>query len=410
MKVLHLSTTDKIGGAGIAAYRLHTALQRISIESHMLVLRKVSSDPAVHRISSYFNRWQRLKRRYATYQHEGQLTQYTRVSNSSYWSLNNSPYPIADVVNTFDADIVQLHWIGDNYLPIQELAKINKPIVWTLHDMWTITGGCHYSGDCHKYQTGCGQCPQLVNSQGEDITTAIIQRKFRDWTSTPSTIITPSNWLADCVKSSYIFADKSLRVIPNPIDTTNFKPIETMSARHAFNLPSDKNLILFGAFGGTHDPRKGFLYLRDALQQLPESNNIELVVFGSQHPLDLSVNLPVHQIGRLQDEVSLSLLYSACDVFVAPSLQDNLPNTILEALACGTPCIAFNTGGIPDLITHKQNGYLAKPYVIDDLTNGILWTMNQTWQPGQIHQKIADHYASHHIAEQYKKLYQSIIN
>jgi glycosyltransferase involved in cell wall biosynthesis len=408
MKVLQVSGTDKVGGAGIASYRLHEGLRQSDIDSQMLVFRKVTSNPTVHRLLPRMSRWGRLQMRVASKRYNHQLKQHPRHAESSYWSLNSRTYPIADRINSFEADIVHIHWVGDNYLPIQQLANINAPIIWTLHDMWAFTGGCHYSGECKAYQTGCGNCPQLIHPQPNDISQQVIQQKIQSWSDIPMTIVCPSQWLADCVRNSQILGNQKVEVIPNGIDTTHFKPIDKTSARHAFNLPQDKKLVLFGAFGGTEDPRKGFTYLRDALKLLPEASDIELVVFGSEQPEQLDVNLPVHQIGRLQDHVSMVLLYSACDVFVLPSLQDNLPNTLIESLACGTPCIAFDTGGISDIIQHQQNGYLAQFKDTGDLAKGIQWTLEQLLQPSIIHQNTVKHYNLPHITEQYSQLYQSL--
>lgn len=222
------------------------------------------------------------------------------------------------------------------------------------------------------------------------------------------TIVCPSNWLADCARDSHVLRDKDITVIPNGIDTTQFKPIDKLVARDVFNLPADKKLVLFGAFGGTDDPRKGFSYLRDALRLLPDESDIELVVFGADQPQHLDVALAVHQIGRLQDTVSLALLYPACDVFVLPSMQDNLPNTLLESLACGTPCVAFETGGISDLIQHQRNGYLAKLRDTNDLVHGIQWTLRQSFAPAVIHHNVVNSYGLAQIAEQYSQLYQSV--
>lgn len=410
MKVLQVSTTDKIGGAGIAAYRLHEGLRQSGIDSQMLVLRKVTSDPTVHRLLPRMARWKRLQVRIATQRYHHHLKQHLRHPESSYWSLNNCTYPIADVINSFEADTVHIHWVGDNYLPIQELAKIRAPIIWTLHDMWAFTGGCHYSGGCQAYRTGCGNCPQLLSPQLNDISQQITTRKIQAWSDIPITIICPSQWLAECVRNSRILGYKDIKVIPNGIDTAIFKPINKSSARQAFNLPQDKKMILFGAFGGTQDPRKGFTYLKEALHLLLKKDNLELVIFGSDIPEKLDVSLPVHQIGQLQDSVSMMLLYSACDVFVLPALQDNLPNTLIESLACGTPCVAFDTGGISDIIHHQQNGYLAQVKDSHDLAEGIQWTLEQSLQPSIIHQNTIEGYHLPHITEQYSQLYQSLSN
>lgn len=409
MKVLQVSATDTIGGAGIAAYRLHQGLQHIDIDSHMLVMRKATSDPTVHRVSTHLDRLSRLRRRWADRQHKQHLAQNLRKPDNAYWSLNHQSYPIADVINSFQADIVHLHWVGDNFLPVQEIRKITAPIIWTLHDMWAFTGGCHYAGDCTEYRQNCGNCPQLVQPAPDDLSYRIIQHKIQAWKDLPMAVVCPSQWLIDCVSDSLLLGWKDKHVIPNGIDTTQFKPIDSTSARTAFNLPHDKKLILFGAFGGTSDPRKGFDYLQSALKSLSDNQDIELVVFGSEHPQALDLHLPVHQVGRLHDSVSMALLYSACDLFVLPSMQDNFPNTILEALACGTPCVGFDTGGISDLIQHKHNGYLARLRDTADLADGIQWATTQSWDASNIHQAIVDEYALPHIAEQYHKLYETYL-
>jgi len=410
VKILHISMTDRIGGAGIAAYRLHQGLRQTGIDSQMLVMRKVSSDPNVHRLSDHLHRLSRIRRRVAVYRHKRHLQRTPRTSDSAYWSLNHQPYPIANAINNFNADIVHLHWVGDNYLPVDEFRKINAPIVWTLHDMWAFTGGCHYAGDCTEYRQNCGNCPQLSHPAPDDLSYRIMQHKIPAWKNLPMTIVCPSGWLADCASDSLLLGWKDRHVIHNGIDTTQFKPIDTISARTAFNLPQDKKLVLFGAFGGTSDPRKGFDYLREALTQIRTDTDIELVVFGSEQPQDLGVNLPVHQVGRLQDNVSMAVLYSACDVFVLPSLQDNLPNTILESLACGTPCVVFDAGGMRDLIQHQTNGYLATLRDTDDLANGMTWVLSQPPNPDVIHQDIVRRFALPHIAEQYRQLYTTINN
>jgi len=226
------------------------------------------------------------------------------------------------------------------------------------------------------------------------------------------TLVSPSRWLAYCARQSAVLRDKRVEVIANPIDTGAFKPLERREARHAFNLPLDKKLVLFGAADGTADPRKGFAYLREALSAFAESDGLELVIFGAgdtDKGGSIDLDVPLHRIGALRDNVSLNLLYSACDVFVLPSLQDNLPNTLLEALACGTPCVAFDTGGIGDLLQHQENGYLVHLADAADLRRGIEWSLAQEWWPQRIHQRVAERYASDRISKQYIELYQSIL-
>ena len=408
MKILTVSATDHIGGAGIAAYRLHQGLQQAGLEAEMLVMRKATADLNVHRLSSCLNRRRRMRRRLAAEGHRRQLARHPRHPGSGYWSLNRFSYPIAAAINAFEADVVHLHWLGDNYLPIQQFAKIKPPLVWTLHDMWAFTGGCHSADDCQHYQADCGHCPQLVHPSADDISARISRRKQRAWADMPMTIVCPSQWLADCARQSRILKDKRIEVIGNGIDASQFKLLDKRGARQAFNLPPDKQLILFGAVGGASDPRKGFAYLRGALRHLPEKSDMEVVVFGAAQAESLDIHLPLHQIGHLSDSVSISLLYSACDVFALPALQENLPNTLMESLACGTPCVAFNNGGVGDLIQHKRNGYLARLKDSADLARGIQWTLAQSLSPQTISQQTLERYEIGRITEQYIQLYQSL--
>lgn len=412
LKVLTVAATDRIGGAGIAAYRTHRALLDAGVQAQMLVWRKTTSDPTVQRLAKRLNLRARARRKLAARRNQDLLKSHPRLGGSAYWSLNQFSYPIAGVINQFAADITHFHWVGDNFMPIQQLASIEQPLVWTLHDMWAFTGGCHYAGDCMRFLETCGNCPQLADPGRDDISARVNKQKRKAWAQIPFTVVCPSRWLADCAAQSAILKDKRIEVIANPIDTSAFKPLDGREARYAFNLPLDKKLVLFGAVGGTADPRKGFAYLHEALSAFAESDGVELVIFGADNEDNggsIDLDVPMHRIGILHDNVSLNLLYSACDVFVLPSLQDNLPNTLLEALACGTPCVAFDTGGIGDLLQHQENGYLAQLADAENLRQGIEWSLAQEWWAERIHQRVAERYAAERISEQYVGLYQSIL-
>lgn len=415
MKVLTVSATDRLGGAGIAAYRSHRALLAAGIKAEMLVWRKTTMDASVHRLAPRLNLRGRIKRRIAMHGQMLQLRHLPRHADSAYWSLNQFSYPIADAINQFAADIVHLHWLGDNFLPIQQFVRLEAPIVWTLHDMWAFTGGCHYAGDCRRYTENCGNCPQLLRPASRDPSARIHARKRSAWAEIPMTIVCPSRWLADCAGKSAILRDKRIEIIANPIDTCAFKPLDRREARRAFNLPLDKKLVLFGAADGIADPRKGFAYLREALSAFSEDADLELVLFGAgnegneDNEVGIDLDMPVRRVGALRDDASLNLLYSACDVFVLPALQDNLPNTLMEALACGTPCVAFDSGGIGDLVQHQENGYLAQLADAADLQRGIEWALAQEWWSQRVHQQVVERYEAQRISAQYIELYQSIL-
>lgn len=409
MKVLFVAASDRIGGAAIGAYRTHQALRKRGIESEMLVLRKATSDRCVHRLSVYLPRWDRARRRLAAHRHHRLLAVNPRHPDSGHWSLNLFSYPIARAINALEADIVHLQWVGDNFLPIREVAKIKAPIVWTLQDMWAFTGGCHYAGETCDYREGKGHCEQLLSPGCKDISARVYREKLAAWADAPLTVVCLSRWLADCARSSAIMKDRRIGVIGNPVDAKVFKPLNKTVARQAFNLPAEKKLILFGAIGGTSDQRKGFAYLREALSGLEADTGAELVIFGGEAPLALDLPLPVHQVGALQDELSLSLLYGACDVYVLPTLQEAFGNTLVEALASGTPCVTFDGSGAVDIVWHRQNGYVAKLRDSEDLLRGIKWTLAQTWSREELHRDIIARYGSERVAQQYIELYQSLL-
>ncbi|HBK62697.1 MAG TPA: glycosyl transferase, partial [Cyanobacteria bacterium UBA11166] len=284
---------------------------------------------------------------------------------------------------------INLHWINQGYTQIETLAKFKQPLVWSLHDMWAFTGGCHYNKDCDRYTISCGACPQLGSTKDWDISRWVWQRKTKAWKNLNLTVVALSSWLANCARESSLFQDLPIEVIPNGINSNKYRPINQQIAREVLNLPQDKQLILFGSLKATSDKRKGFHLLQPALQDLSKSgwyNRLELVIFGAERPENPpEFGFNTHYLGTLSDDLSLALVYSAANVFVLPSVQDNLPNTIMEAIACGTPCVAFNIGGMPDLIEHQQNGYLAQPYKIEDLAQGIAWVLENE----ERHQKLS---------------------
>ena len=410
MKVLHLSISDGGGGAAMGAYRLHRGLRQAGLQSEMLVLRKVTEDPSVHRLSDRLNRWERAQRRLAERRHQRRLSGVPRATGSGHWSLNQFSYRIADAINAFAADIVQLHWVGDNFLPIGQLTRIRAPIVWTLRDMWAFSGGCHYAGDCLQYRAQCGHCPQLIAGSANDISARVHAQKRNAWSNLPLTIVAISEWLADCARSSAILGNRRIEVIGNPIDPRVFKPLDRGASRRAFNLPLDKKLILFGAIGGTSDRRKGFAFLAEALTMLPNDGRTELVLFGSAHDEAIDAGRPVHQVGRLHDEVSLSALYSACDVYALPTTQEALGKTLMEALACGSPCVAFEGTGPDDMVEHRLDGYLARMKDSADLAAGIEWTLAQTWSREDLQARIVARYGVERVSERYVKLYESLVD
>ncbi|MEB3310610.1 MAG: glycosyltransferase family 4 protein [Snowella sp.] len=376
MKVVILSNDDLKWGAGKAAYRLHQGLQKHPINSHFLVQNKLSDDDTVIAPKKALGK---AMAKIRPTLNSLPLQLFYPEANSSMYCTQWLPDTISKTVAQFSPDLINLHNITLGYVQIETLARFKCPLVWTLHDMWTFTGGCHYSNGCDRYQNQCGACPQLYSQREKDLSRWIWQRKAKSWKNLNLTIVALSHWMADCIQRSSLLKDFPLEIIPNGLDLERFKPIDKPLARQLLNLPQDKPLILFGAMNATLDPRKGAHLLYPAIQKLNQAqgqDNIQLVIFGATRPTEaIEFGYPTYYLGRLNDDIALSLAYSAADVFIAPSQEDNLPNTVLEALACGTPCVAFKIGGIPDLIEHQKNGYLAQPFEIEDLTRGIDWVL-----------------------------------
>lgn len=413
MKIYIVSTDDILGGAARAAYRLHQGLRLIDVNSQMLVQSKSSDDFTVLGGKTKLEKGLGKVKPTLDILPLNFYPQREKTVFSTQWLPSN----IHAKINQFNPDVVNLHWICGGFIPIESLAKFKVPLVWTLHDMWAFTGGCHYAGNCEGYLNNCGNCPQLKSNQSLDLSRWIWQRKSKAWDKLDLTVIALSDWLAECVKKSSLFHNKKVKIIPNGIDTNLYKPIDKKIARDLLNLPQDKKLILFGAISATSDKRKGFQFLNPALEKLALENqkkDFELVVFGASQPAQNS-NLPfkTNYLGRLNDDVSLALVYSAVDVFIAPSLEDNLPNTVMESLACGTPSVAFKIGGMPDMIEHQINGYLAKPFDIDDLTHGISWIVkdNQNYQKlsENARKTVEDKFTLKLQAQRYLEVYQEAI-
>lgn len=413
MKILHISTKDFEGGAARATHRLHQGLQQIDIASQILVQNKAGDDRAAIAPQTVVEK--------SIAKVSGILDtippKFYRQRESTPFSTQWLPDAVCSRIARIDADLINLHWIKDNYLQIETIPRLKQPIVWTLHDMWAFTGGCHYDRHCGRYVDSCGACPQLRSDRARDLSRWIWQRKFKAWNGVPMTIITPSKWLAKCAGSSSLFKNLRIETIPNGIDLQRYKPIERSIVRELLGLPQYKHLVLFGAIEATSDRRKGFQFLQSALQSLSQSglqDKLELVVIGASQPeKPIDMGFKTHYLGKLNDDISLAQVYAAADIFVAPSFQDNLPNTAIEAIACGTPCAAFKIGGMPEIIEHDFNGYLAQPFDIEDLARGIAWILEDR----ERHQQLCDRarakaereFSQELQARRYTSIYTSIV-
>lgn len=377
MKVVLVSMSLQ-GGAGGSARRLHDGLRSLGIDSTVLVRYKHDDDRDVLLVRDPMGvKWlRRISGLFRQDLEQLPLKLYQKRTPAKLFSTQWVPDAVAKKVREMKPDIVNLRWIGGQ-VRIESLPAFHRPIVWTLSDMWPFTGGCYIPQDCERYKDRCGACPHLGSQRDHDLSRWVWQRKFRAWRGLDLTVVTPSRWLAEKARSSGLFAGKRVEIIPSAVDTERYKPIDRAEARKILGLPLDRKLVLFAAW--RNHVHKGFHLLVPALQALAQAGwgtKMDLVVFGFPRPADMpEIGIRSHFLGRFDDALAKSIVYSAVDVFAAPSTQDNFANTVLEAIACGTPCVAFGIGGMPDLIEHEGNGYIAQPFDTQDLARGIAWVV-----------------------------------
>ena len=411
MKPLLVNTVDRQGGAAIATYRLHQGLKSVGVNSQLLVQRKITDDPSVLGSVTRVERFTGQLRPYI----DGIPTRLYPNREKALFSPAWLPGRIPTRINQLDPDLVHLFWVTSGFLRIESLRSFNRPIIWTLHDMWPFTGGCHYDDGCGGFQQACGKCPVLHSNKERDLSRRVWKRKHKYWSDLPIVVVATSRWLGDMARCSSIFGNKRIEILPNGIDTEVYKPLDKKMARTACNLPQDKKLIMFSAFDATSDKRKGGQFLLDALERLSDGDfgkSAELIIVGATSGSLGRTGLKTHFMGIHYDELSQVLLYTAADVLVAPSIQENLSNTVMESLSCGTPVVAFNIGGMPDMIEHEKNGYLATPFETRDLAHGISWVIESNERYAQLssaaRNKVEKHYASQIVANQYLDLYRDV--
>jgi len=414
MRVLMLNTFDIEGGAAKAAHALHKALRARHIDSQMLVQTRSGGDAAVYERDT---RPAKALSIFRPYLDMLPLLLYRR-RHQAHWSVEWFPACINRQIRALNPDIIHLHWICRGFVHVAALASFQKPVVWTLHDSWPFTGGCHIPGDCLGYRVKCGCCPQLGSAHSWDLSRWTWRRKRRFWRDTPLTIVTPSKWLADCAQSSSLLQQRPVEVIHNGIDLNQYRPVEKQEARNILHLPQERKLVLFSAMNATYDRNKGFHYIEAALRHLAGDgwhDRMELMVVGQSAPsIPVDTGLPTRFLGVLRDETSMRLAYSAADVTVMASAQENLPNSIMESLACGTPVVAFNVGGVSHLVEHQENGFLAKPFSVEDMSIGISFVLSDEnrWKrlSARAGSKIENEFSIHKIAQQYVMLYKRLLN
>lgn len=417
MRILLINTSERTGGAAIACLRLMGALRRFGISAKMLVRDKQTDRLSVvnvrhsMRLAMAFL-WERFV-----------IFVANRLSRKNIFGVDiaNMGVDVTQMHEFKSADVIHLHWVNQGFLSLRNMEAIvrsRKPIVVTLHDQWYFTGICHYSADCDRYATACHDCPQLGNGKAwMDLSRKVFEHKLRIYKDANITFVGCSRWMADLARKSALTQGHTVVSIPNAIDTEVFCPKDKMDVRLKQGLPRDMRLILFGAQRIT-DERKGFRYLAEACELIkqrdPELAKRMCIVVVGGDSAKVQGMLPVatRPVNYVSDQTQMVELYNAMDLYVTPSLQDNLPNTIVEAMACGVPCVGFNAGGIPEMIDHKQNGYVAEYKNAEDFAEGILWALSTEYKTlsGNARQKALETYSEEAVAKKYKEIYDNACN
>lgn len=407
LKVLALGYRDISGGAARAAFRICEAVRKRGVDVQLVAERKTSDATFAH---GPRGAWGKLSSLVKTQMDRAPLRLFYPKS-TGVWGTNWKNWGgLRRWTRNHRPDLLHLHWISNGMIGVKELGRVEIPVVWTLHDMWALTGGCHYSEGCARYQQQCGECPRLGSKASLDMSAWTLKRKLRYWRGIERLVpVAPSSWLARCAEESAVFSDRKCHVVPYPIDTDAYHPLDQDQARAILRLPTDKKLLLFTAMGATGNSRKGYQYVAPMLETLQKSfstEELELVVVGSSRPPQgWKTDFRTHFVGSLSDSVSLNLYYSACDVSLAPSVEENLALTVMESLSCGTPVVAFRIGGMPDMIESGHNGYLAEPFEPEDLARGVsLVCRHPEWR---VHARevALDLFCPDRVAEQYLKIY-----
>lgn len=420
MKVLIVNTSQATGGAAIAASRLTDALAASGVDARMLVRdAKAGSSQAVVLPATWRNKIRFVYERGVIWLNNG-----LQRNNLFALDIANTGVDITRLPEFREADIIHLHWINQGMLSLDGIGRIlrsGKPVVWTMHDMWPFTGICHYADGCDNFSTQCCRCPQL-NGHGQraDLAWRTFCRKKQIYSHAPIAFVGCSKWIADLARTSALLPGHTVTAIPNPIDTTLFAPADKQAARKALGLSPDRNYILFTAMKVT-DPRKGFRLLQHSIRLWAKDNpdvasRTEMLIVGRDAAaLADGFGLTVRPFGYVNDTSTMINLYNAASVYVTPSQQDNLPNTIMEAMACGVPCIGCDTGGIPEMIDDGINGIIVKSNA--DRVREFADAISRVLSPDENHRmsaaarrKVTECYSPDVVARQYINLYNRLLN
>ncbi|MDP1620943.1 MAG: glycosyltransferase family 4 protein [Bacteroidales bacterium] len=410
MKILIVNTYDIRGGAARATWRLFEGLRRQNLEVKMLVQEKKSDDEDVVVVKSPVSGLLNPLRPYLDF-----AIPLLQTRKRVLFSSSMIPDRLVEEITRINPDVVHLNWITGGFVRIESLAKIPYPLVWTLHDMWAFTGGCHYASNCDRYLQSCGCCPLLNSKREKDLSNGVFLRKEKTYAAIQNlTITTPSRWLGKCVNVSPLLGSKKVAVIPNGLDTSLYRPGDKQKIRNDLGLPADKKLILFGAIRGIKNTIKGFDLLEKALHEV-DHDRYELLIFGSnESALKKPLKVKTRFFGTITDEEKLVRLYNAADVVAVPSYQEVFGQAASEAMSCGTPVVAFAQTGLLDIVKHRETGYLATPFDPVDLARGIDWVTEDEIRYQALcsasRTRAVDHFSIDVVAGQWVSLYKEVMH
>ena len=408
MRVLIVNTSERTGGAAVAASRLMKALNNNGVKAKMLVRDKETDSLTVAELPrSPFLRWHFLWERFVIFCR-------LHFSRKHLFEVDiaNAGTDITALREFEEADIIHLHWINQGMLSLKNIRKIlrsGKPVIWTMHDIWPATAICHLTLGCRNFTTACRQCRLLPGGgSANDLASSVWTKKQRMVEDENIYYVACSRWLESEAKKSALLQGQKITSIPNPIDTHIYNRCNKQEARQRLGLPLDRKLILFASQRVTNE-NKGMSYLIHACRQLKDIPQLGVVILGG-HAEEVVGQLPLeaYPLGYVNDERRIVDVYNAADVFVLPSLSENLPNTIMEAMACGVPCVGFKVGGIPEEIDHRKNGYVADYRSAEDLSRGIRWILTEAdseeLSRNAVH-KVAQNYSQQSVAMKYLDVY-----
>lgn len=401
LKVLLLSHSDVHGGAARAALRLHRALLSQGSDSRFFLGKRFLNEPGLIGSTSRLSHCLSDYRSYSALL----LRLIHKTGNHGLHSYNLFPSGLAKKINAMDIDVVNLHWPHRELLSIREIGNITHPIVWTMHDQWAIAGAAHYEEITQQEQIISGYDDRPINGW-PDIDRWTWRRKHKCWRDRNISLVGPSRWMTEYAKSSPLPFSPHVKAIPNCLDTDIFKPRDKRAAREKLGLPLDKPLVMTAALSVDGDPRKGFTHLRAAMNLLHErSPDVELIIVGSV-TVDAknAIKTKSHALGTITGEEELAWVYAAADVFLITSEQENLPNTVLEAISCGIPAVGFDVGGIGELIQHKITGALVPAFDVSRMADSISWVITENGA-GDLSSAARMHAASHYAPEIVAKKY-----